>query len=162
MTRSDKDDLPPCLIYIDKKGTWYHEGVEMIRREFIHLFYENMERDSKGRYVIKWGDQTCYVDVEDTAFVVRRVIYEHDDQNKNARFALVLSDDTEEALLPDSLFVGKDNVLYCRVKNHSFPARFNRAAYYQLAQYVEEDNNTYYLLLNGKKYDITQRQFQNV
>jgi len=154
MAISDKNDLPPCFIHIDKEGTWYHEGVEMIRREFIRLFYENMELDSEGRYVIKWGDQACYVDVKDTAFVVRRVIYEHDDQHKNARFTLVLSDDTEEALLPDSLFVGEDNVLYCRVKNRGFPARFNRASYYQLAQYVKEDNNTYYLPLNGKKYDL--------
>jgi len=154
MSRSDKNDLPPCFIYIDKEGIWYHKGVEMIHRGFIRLFYENMERDSNGRYVIKWGGEACYVDVEDTAFVVRRVIYVHDDQNKNAGFNLVLSDDTEEAMSPDSLFVGEDNVLYGKVKNRSFPARFNRAAYYQLAQYIEEDKNTYYLPLNGKKYEI--------
>ncbi len=139
--------LPPCRIFIDKEGRWYHEGAEMIHREFIRLFFENMELDPHGRYVINWNDQRCYVDVEDTAYVVRRASYE----DKEARFLLSLSDDTQEELEPETLLVGKHNVLYCRVKNGAFPARFNRAAYYQLAQYVEEDNGTFYLPLNGKK-----------
>jgi hypothetical protein len=67
---------------------------------------------------------------------------------------LNLSDDTEEELMPDTLCVGQDNVLYCRVKNRMFPARFNRAPYYQLAEYIEEENESYYLTLNGSKYNI--------
>jgi len=129
-----ENDIPPCLIYIDKEGRWYHRGAEMIHREFIRLFYNNIELDSSGRYVIDWKGQRCYVEVEDTAFVVRSV--------------------TQEELMPDTLYVGQDNVLYCSVKNHTFPARFNRAAYYQLAAYVEEENGTYYLPLNGRKNKI--------
>jgi len=154
MTGTDKNDLPPCLIFIDKEGSWYHEGVEMIRRDFIRLFYQNMELDSQDRYVINWDGRRCYVDVEDTAFVVRSVVYQDGSRTGNALFLLYLSDDMQEELLPDTLFVGKDNVLYCRVKNRAFPARFNRASYYQLVQYVEEEDEAYYLPLNGKKYRI--------
>ena len=142
------------MIFINKEGHWYHEGVEMIHRDFIRLFYQNMELDSQGRYVINWKGEHCYVDVEDTAFIVWRVVYQYDKQAKNAGFILSLSDDTKEELLPDTLFVGQDNVLYCKVKDRAFPARFNRAAYYQLAQNIEEDNMTYYLPLNGRKYNI--------
>ncbi|MDY6970987.1 MAG: DUF1285 domain-containing protein [Thermodesulfobacteriota bacterium] len=148
-------DLPPCLIFIDKEGRWYHEGVEMIHRDFIRLFYENMELDSQDRYVINWGGRRCYVDVEDTAFVVKGVVCQDGSQMENVLFLLHLSDDTQEELLPDTLFVGKANVLYCRVKNRAFPARFNRASYYQLAQYVEEEDSTYHLTLNGNKYPIS-------
>ena len=70
------------------------------------------------------------------------------------RFVLQLSDDTPEALRPDTLFVGQQNVLYCRVKGGTFPARFIRAAYYQLAQYVEEDDGAFYLPLNGRNHVI--------
>jgi hypothetical protein len=151
-----ENDIPPCLIYIDKEGRWYHEGAEMIHREFIRLFYNNMELDSHGRYVIDWKGQRCYVEVEDTAFVVRRVVWQ--DKGKedgNERFILSLSDDTQEELMPDTLYVGRDNILYCGVKNRTFPARFTRAAYYQLAEYVEEENGTYYLPLNGRKNKIS-------
>jgi len=148
------DDIPPCLIFIDKEGRWYHQGAEMIRREFIRLFYQNMEIDSEGRYLINWADKRGYVEVEDTAFVVRRISYKEGKQDRGPRIELSLSDDTKEALMPDSLYVGRENVLYCKVKSSFFPARFNRAAYYQLAEYIEEEGNTYFLPLNGQKYVI--------
>lgn len=154
MMEIDINDLPPCLIYIDKEGYWHHEGVEMIRRDFIRLFYENMEMDSQGRYVIIWGGKRCYVDVEDTAFVVWKMRYQDAAEGRKARFILFLNDDSFEDLMPESLYVGKDNVLYCRVKNSGFPARFNRAAYYQLATYMVEENEAFYLPLNGINYKI--------
>jgi hypothetical protein len=154
MTKTQKNHLPPCLIYIDKEGLWYHEGIEMIHREFIRLFFRNMEMDSQGRYVITWNGERCYVEVEDTAFVVRRVVCQDEAPGQNARFVLYLSDDTKEVLLPDTLFVGQDNVIYCKVKNRAFPARFNRTAYYQLAEYIEEEDKAYYLQLSGRKYNI--------
>ena len=155
------DDIPPCLIFIDKEGRWYHQGAEMIRREFIRLFYQNMELDSGGRYLINWADKRCYVEVEDTAFVVRRISYEEGNQDRGPRIELSLSDDTKEALMPDSLCVGRENVLYCKVKSGFFPARFNRAAYYQLAEYIEEEGKTYFLPLNGRKYVIRAQDSQD-
>ena len=73
MTKLEKNDLPPCLIFIDREGRWFHKGAEMIRRNIIALFYQNMELDSKGRHVITRNNRRCYVEVEDTAFVVRSV-----------------------------------------------------------------------------------------
>ena len=154
MNKTEKSSLPPCLIFIDKEGHWYHEGAEMIHREFIQLFYQNMELDSLGRYVINWKRERCYVEVEDTAFVVRRVLYQEGNQGQNSRLILYLSDDTKEELIPDTIFIGEGNVLYCKVKNRTFPARFNRDSYYQLAQYIEEEEGTYYLPLNGKRYNM--------
>lgn len=150
--------IPPCLIFIDKEGRWYHRGAEMIRREFIRLFYQNMELDAEGRYLINWADTRCYVEVEDTAFVVMRVSFEDGLRTYRSRFLVSLSDDTQETLAPDTLSVGKDHVLYCRVKSGTFPARFNRASYYQLAEFIEEDSGGYFLSLNGQKYYIALSQ----
>jgi len=154
MTGIEINDLPPCLIFIDKEGHWHHDGSEMIRRDFIRLFYENMEMDPQGRYVINWGGKRCYVDVEDTAFVVRNVAYQDTAVDTDARIILFLSDDSQEDLVPGTLHVGKNNVMYCSVKSAAFPARFNRAAYYTLAAHIEEENNAFYLPLNGKKHKI--------
>jgi hypothetical protein len=153
------NDIPPCLIYIDKEGRWFHKGVEMIHREFIRLFYEHMEIDSRGRYIINWGGDRCYVEVEDTPFVVRRTKFKRGDQD-NSRFILFLCDDSQEDLSPETLFIGDSNVLYCRVKNRTFPARFDRPAYYQLAEYIQEEDNTYFLPLNGKNFRIQEKERQ--
>ena len=154
MTGMEINDLPPCLIFIDKEGHWHHEGVEMIRRDFIRLFYENMEMDSLGRYVINWGGKCCYVEVEDTAFVVRNMAYQDATGDTAARVILYLSDDSQEDLAPETLYVGKDNILYCRVKGSAFPARFNRPAYYQLAKRIKDENGVFYLSIGDRDYKI--------
>jgi hypothetical protein len=148
-------DLPPCLIFIDKEGRWFHKGAEMIHRETIRLFYEHMTLDALERYIIEWRGDRCTVDVEDTAFVVWRVTFQ--DEGQNARFILHLSDDTREPLMPETLYIGKDHVLYGRVKQGRFPARFHRPAYYQLAHYVEEENGAFFLPSQGQKYPIRKK-----
>ena len=149
-----EDGMPPCLIHIDKEGRWFHKGVEMVRREFVQSFYQQMELDAEGRYIICWDGERCHVDVEDTAFVVRRVSYINERSDKQAGVMLGLSDDTQELLMPDTLYMGKENVLYCNVKNSTFPARFNRAAYYQLAAHIEAEGCDYVLPINGRKFKI--------
>lgn len=149
-----EEGLAPCLIHIDKEGRWFHKGVEMVRREFVQAFYRQMELDDAGRYVIFWGGERCYVDVADTAFVVKRTTYPREESGKRAGFMVSLSDDTEEELIPDTLYLGEENVLYCRVKKGNFPARFNRAAYYQLAAHIEEEGEGFVLPINGKKFKI--------
>ena len=151
---SVEGDLQPCLIYIDKEGRWFHKGVEMVRREFVRSFYEQMEMDDSGRYIILWGGERCYVDVEDTAFVVKSVSSPDEKGGKGTDFRILLSDDTEEELMPDTLYLGERDVLYCKVKEGHFPARFNRAAYYQLAAHVEPGEEGYVLPVNGRKFTI--------
>jgi hypothetical protein len=42
------------------------------------------------------------------------------------------------------------NILYCPVKDKKFYARFSRAAYYQIANHIEYDNDKedYFISLN--------------
>lgn len=147
------EDLPPCLIYVDKEGRWYHEGAEIIREEFIKFFLEHIELDQEGRYIVNWNGQRCYVEVEDTAFVVRQVDFMA--ENGSFEKAIIhLNDGTKEDLDPDTLFVGNEEVLYCRVKDGTFPARFLRPAYYQLAQKIVEENGQFFLVLDDKRYPV--------
>ncbi len=138
-------DLPPCEIFIDKEGRWFYKGAEIVRRDLIQLFYSHMERDGQGRYIFSWEGKPCMVEVEDTAFVVRRV------DRKDGVFSLHLSDDSTEDLLPETLSVGPDNVPYCMVKGGRFPARFTRAAYYQIAGHIEEEEGRGFFLRVGEK-----------
>ncbi len=149
-TREIKD-LPPCLIHIDEQGHWFHKGAEIIRREYIRDFYKHMVLDAHGKYIITWEGKPCYVEVADTAFAVWQVTFQRQAPGRDV-LALSLSDDSEEPLAPDTLQVGKENILYCRVKQGAFPARFCRPAYYKIAAYIEEGPDGFYLPLNGKKY----------
>jgi hypothetical protein len=57
---------------------------------------------------------------------------------------------------PATLEVGRDNVLYCRIRGARFSARFSRPAYYQLARFIEEDadGTGFYIELNGTVYPV--------
>jgi hypothetical protein len=72
---------------------------------------------------------------------------------------MLLSDGTVESLEPDTLYIGRDNVLYCLIKNKCFDARFLRPSYYQIAEMIEHDprRDEYLISLNNKKYYIKQK-----
>jgi hypothetical protein len=147
------EEIPPCFIRIDKDGRWYHHDAEMIHRPFIRLFYQNLRRDEEGRYIIEWNGERCFLEVEDTPFVVRTIYHERDAAG-HGRFMLALTDDSFEPLAPETLFVGKENVLYCLIRGGEFRARFSRPAYYELARHIVENDHGYALALNGKLYGI--------
>jgi len=149
-------NILPCDIRIDKEGVWYYKGNEIFRDEIVKYFYQNLKKDEAGRYLIEIEGEVCFLEVEDTPFVVRavyRCIVEED--NEECIF-LLLTDQSIEKLNPDSLRTGKDNVLYCSIKNDVFFARFSRASYYQIADFIEYDDreDEYYISLNGRHFRI--------
>ena len=149
-----KNNIPPCMIYINKDGKWFHKGMEMIHRGIVNEFYRSLTIDSCGEYLITLGEEKCFVEVEDTPFIVTRVEYDNTKKSFEERIILYLIDETQETLAPESLRVGNENVLYCKIKKNTFNARFSRAAYYQLASHIKEEGDKYYLPLNKKKYYI--------
>jgi len=140
-------------IYIDKDGTWYYRGAEMFRRDIVKYFYDHLTLDKEGRYLIQLPEEgdSCYVDVADTAFVVKGVDIEE------GKIVLRLSDDSMEVLDPTTLYRGEGDVLYCRIKNGAFPARFNRPSYYQLTTLLQhdEESNSYYLALGDRRFYLS-------
>ncbi len=126
----------------------------MFRKEIVNFFYQNLRQDETGKYLIELEKDLCYLEVEDTAFVVRSVRQALSEKDGKTVFFLLLSDDTVDLLDPATLRIGKENVLYCTVKVDRFDARFLRPAYYQLAGDIEydEDRDKYFIPLNGERY----------
>jgi uncharacterized protein len=153
MKQETLQEVLPCEIFIDKEGTWFHRGAEIVRKDIIQLLSAGLERDDRNRYILHWDGNACSVEVEDTAFVVRRV------DERDGSFSLHLSDDSIEELSPKTLSTGPDDVPYCLVKKDRFPARFTRAAYYQLAEHIEEkENGVFFLRAGEKKHPIPRAQ----
>jgi len=147
-------------IRIDKEGVWYYKGAHMFRKEILSVFFEHLRIDDCGKYLIELGEERCYLDVEDTAFIVVAVYKTQLPDNGRAQIDILLSDDSCEQLEMQSLHVGRDNVLYCRVKEGKFTARFSRNSYYELAEFIEQSENgkDYFINLNGEKYIISSNQ----
>jgi hypothetical protein len=142
-------------IKIDKEGAWYYRGAHMFRKEILCIFFENLKIDECGKYLIELDEERCYLDVEDTAFVVSAVYKTGLPKNDHDSIYVLLTDDSLEILDLSTLQIGKDNVLYCRVKEGKFRARFSRKSYYQLAEFVEQSGeDIFFIRLNGQKYFI--------
>ena len=148
--------VAPSQIRIDKEGVWYYGEAEIFRKEIVLLFYKNLTQDQSGRYLIELGDEKCYVEVEDAPYVVRSIDRKKSESENRELICLHLSDESHESLDHNTLRVGRENVLYCSIRNASLTARFSRAAYYQIANYIEYDTakDAYFIPLNGQFYYI--------
>ena len=105
----------------------------------------------KGVYFLELEGKQCQLEVADTFWVVMRAELE------DGSVHLTLNGGVRRVLDPDSLWVGEKDVLYCRIGRERMPARFSRPAYYQLAQWIEEDPEGYALCLNENRHKIAYR-----
>jgi hypothetical protein len=128
----------------------------MFRKEILCVLFEHLKIDEGGKYLIELEGERYYLDVEDTAFVVAAVSKTKRSDDGRDQLDVLLNDDSCEKLEMNSLYIGNDNVLYCRVKEGRFAARFSRKSYYQLAEFIEQsgNGNNFFINLNGERYFI--------
>ncbi|HXN85424.1 MAG TPA: DUF1285 domain-containing protein, partial [Candidatus Binataceae bacterium] len=117
-----------------KDGNWYSDEERIDNPRIALLFSKSIKRNPDGSFFLQVAEERASITIEDTPYVVKSI----EDDGKGG-FILVLNDDTREALAPESLEVGADNVLYARVKGGDFRARFLRPAYYHLSANFEAD-----------------------
>jgi hypothetical protein len=143
-------------IKIDKDGIWYYRGAHMFRKDILCVFFQHLKIDESGRYFVELNEEIYYLDVEDTAFVVTAVYKTKEPSNGHEMIDVLLSDDCVETLDLNSLSVGRDNVMYCRIRNGVFKARFTRNSYYQLAEFIEPEGETgpFFIRVNNEKFFI--------
>ena len=157
------DELLPCAILIDREGDWYYQGNRMQRADIVSHLCQHMRRDeSSGLYIIQMGKQRCYLEVEDAPLVITGAsLTKQGERGSDEQMHLTIKYlDKGESLNPETLWVGEENVLYCRVTEKKIPARFLRPAYYQLAAFIHEDpeRQRFYLLVGSKRYYISQER----
>ncbi len=147
-------------IRIDNEGIWYYRGAEMFRKDIVNLLYNHLKKDDHGRYLVELNNDRCYLDVEDTPYVIKAVYRSFIQEKGEDAVHLLMPDDTLEKLDPDTLSVNDNNILYCYIKRFNCMARFCRASYYQIAQYVEHDpvKDRYYIILNGQSHYIRKKE----
>lgn len=121
-------------IRFGRDGRWYADGVLIANPRIAELFSRHVQRAADGSYVLRIADEQAPIEVDDTPYVVVGA-----GTDPSGEVCIELNDRSRERLDPRTLRVGADEVLYCRVKGDTEPARFARAAYYQLAEHIAPD-----------------------
>lgn len=118
---------------IDADGRFLHRGEPITHARTLEVLWRSLERGGDGRYLVRIGRESAYVEVEDAPYAVRGVI-----ESPGGTPTLLLSDGSREPLDPATLALGPDGVLRCTVKG-GHAARFGRSAHVSLGLLLEED-----------------------
>jgi hypothetical protein len=117
---------------IDADGNFLHRGEPITHARTLQVLWRSLERGSDGRYLVRIGRESGYVEVADAPYAVRGVL-----EDPAGPPALLLSDGSREPLDPATLALGPDGVLRCSVKG-DHAARFGRAAQVALGLLLDE------------------------
>lgn len=150
-------------IKIDKEGRWFFQGEEITHRKTYLLFNKNLIQDEKGRLRVRIGQEECLVEAEDAPFLIKSLDFILESDGRLKSIILILNDESREVLDPQTLYIGKDNILYCRIRNKMFTARFSRNAYQLLFPFLQhgEKENRFFLIIAGKEYELLSEQEKN-
>jgi hypothetical protein len=133
-----------------RDGNWYSDEERIDNPRIALLFSRSIKRNPDGSFYLQVAEERAPITVEDTPYVVRTV-----EDDGEGGFVVVTNDEEREPLDPSTLEVGRDNVLYCRVKNGEYRARFLRPAYYHLSdRFVVEDAGRFEIQIGDKRYPI--------
>ncbi len=146
----------PCGIHIDENGDWFYDGNKIFRPDILEALYEKLDQTPTGKFILVDIRGSCLLDVSDTPFVVSRVDLDRDESGRERIMIRLKNISQSEVLDPNTLTIGKGNILYCRVLRGRFSARFSRPAYYQFAEFVRENDigHGFYIELNGNRHPV--------
>ena len=137
-----------------RDGNWYTDEERIDNPRIALLFSRSIRRKPDGSYYLQVAEERAPITVEDTAYVVKSI-----EDDGRGGLILMTNDDEREPLDPLSLEVGRDNVLYCRVKSNGFRARFLRTAYYHLSNHVRAgEDGTFSIFVGGRSFPIKMRR----
>ncbi len=125
-------------IRLDRRGRWWHDGEPIEHPNIIEAFNRGLAPSGDGRFKLTFGNDWCFVAVEDAAYQVLAV-----DLTSDEGLSVRLSDRTAERLAVESLALDEEGALVCRVKHGLARARFSRDAQFALGSLVEQDGETW-------------------
>jgi hypothetical protein len=136
---------------IDGEGRFLHRGEPITHARTLSVLWASLAPTDDGRWLVRIGRESAYVDVEVAPYVVRGVL-----DLAGGVPSLLLSDGSREPLDPRTLAIGADGVLRCSVKAGR-PASFSRAAQVTLGLALEErpaGSGRYELTIGGVWYPV--------
>ena len=137
-------------ISLRRDGNWYSDDERIDNPRIAELFSRSIRRNPDGSFYLQVAEERASITVEDTPYVVKSVA-----GDRGSGYIITTNANEFERLDPSTLEVASDNVLYCRIKDGEYRARFLRSAYYDLARSFEPDpQGGFALTVAGKRYPI--------
>jgi hypothetical protein len=118
---------------IDDEGRFLHRGEPITHPRTLEVLWRSLERVPDGRWLVRIGRESAYVDAGETPWRVRGLA-----ERDGAPPLLLLAGGAQEPLDPSTVTLGRDGVVRCRLASGDH-ARFTRAGQLALAPYLDED-----------------------
>jgi hypothetical protein len=132
-----------------RDGNWYSDEERIDNPRIALLFSKSIRVNPDGTFYLQVAEERAAITVEDTPYVITTIADDADG------FSLVTNDGEREPLDPTTLEVGRDDVLYCRIKQGRFRARFLRPAYYHLSEhFVAAEGDRVALAIGNRRFPI--------
>jgi hypothetical protein len=143
--------------FMDKEGRLFFQGNQITDPWVYRFFLRSLKETEDGRLLVICENEHCYIEAEDVPYVVNDINVIQDERGRIKQIELIFNGGYKEELDPSTLFVGKENVLYCRVRKGKFPARFNRKSYYHIVNFIEYNDKSreFQIKINNQPYTIT-------
>jgi hypothetical protein len=126
---------------LNRDGEWAWDGVTVTHQGTRRFLFEHLVLDDRDGLIVRCGSDRSSVEVEDVPFIVRSVRIPEEEHTPE-EIRIVPQDGTVEPLNLRVLRIGPDNALYTRVRagrgGGPFDARFSRAAFHMLAEFIGE------------------------
>jgi hypothetical protein len=133
LTEEQIEKLRQTGIRLDAQGRFWHEGEEVSHPGFQRALRKWLDILPDGRPILRLDERRyAYVEVEDAFLLVTSARWDGD------RVLIQLNDESSEELAYDTLEQGDGDVLYCKARAGKLRARFTTAAYYVVAEGIEE------------------------
>lgn len=141
---------------ITADGTWVHEGGVIERQRLVQLLASVMRREDDGRYALVTPQERVFIRVVDVPFMI-------------VDFALVGAANkqqlTLESNIGEQLIVDQQNPLWLQgdepqpyvMVRPGLAGKFTRAAYYRLAELLEEQAGQWGVVSGGEFIPLASR-----
>jgi len=136
-----------AVFWLGSNGRWHNIHGEFEHRKIIDFFHSSIRKDKDGYYVTQTTErykEKVYFRYEDTALFVFNII-------KNKDIYLLLNTKKQIKLNPEELFI-KDDSLY--TKDGEELVKFTEQSMMKISKYMENDNESYFIKIDNKKYEI--------
>jgi hypothetical protein len=140
-------------IKIDSEGQWFHNNTLIENPRFISFFNKSINKTKDGTFVLHYSNYTYPIIVEDVPYFITGVIFEGFGDFE--KITINISNGTSEELDEDTLFY-KKNILYCKILDQDFDARFKRSPSFHILERLDEKNGQYILNICGKSIILKQ------
>ncbi|MBN1847008.1 MAG: DUF1285 domain-containing protein [Deltaproteobacteria bacterium] len=137
-----------AVFRLDKNGIWYNGNEKFTNKKIIHYFHSMIKKDKDGYFLgqeHKDYIEKVYFPYEDTPLFVFRII------KTDQGLVLRLNTGEDIKLNPEKLFV-RDDHLY--LQNDDDLIKFSEHAMLTLAEYMDDEDNQYTIIVKGERYPI--------